>query len=382
MASRKRIKKTALAGADEIGINQLLFCLSQIPDSRAANVTHSLTNILIMMLVAMAGGADHAVAIVEFCDGHATWFKRIFGINEIPSIHTFYRTACLLNPVRLEEAMKTWIQQWRNAIPGKEPEIVSIDGKAMNGYKESYLNIVSAFTSRNGLVLGGVCTEGSKRNEQAAMIKLVKLLSLEGAIVTSDAMGTQTTVVGAICEAGADYVLPVKDNQRDTAEAVKLCFDSPFTAIERYETVDKQGGRFEERVYELIVLNSQKPPFTEKWQNLAAVGKSVSTVTQKGETTVDVHYYIMSVTNMKDFASAARGHWGVESMHWILDVVFREDDCMLRDKNAQKNMGVLRKIILNAFKLDNPKSNIASRRRRSGWNEQELLKTIKLLVNI
>ena len=382
MASRKRIPKTALAGADEIGLNQLLFCLSQIPDSRAQNVTHSLTNILIMMLVSMAGGADHAVAIVEFCDGHADWFKRIFGINEIPSIHTFYRTACLLNPERLEEAMKTWIQQWRAALPGNEPEIISFDGKAMNGYKGSYLNIVSAFSSRNGLVLGGMCTEGSKRNEQSAMIKLVKMLSLAGAIVTSDAMGTQIKVVDAICEAGADYVLPVKDNQHDTAEAVKLCFDAPFTTIERYETVDKQGGRFEERVYELIVLNNQKLPFTEKWQKLAAVGKSTSTVTQKGEITVDVHYYIMSVTNMKDFALAARGHWGVESMHWILDVVFREDDCMLRDKNAQKNMGVLRKIILNAFKLDNPKSNIASRRRRSGWNEQELLKTIKLLTNI
>jgi predicted transposase YbfD/YdcC len=257
-----------------------------------------------------------------------------------------------------------------------------MDGKAMNGFKGSYLNVVSAFSSRNGLVLGGVCTEGSKRNEQAAMIKLVKLLSLKNAIVTADAMGTQTTVVDAICEAGADYVLPVKDNQPDTAEAVRLCFDSPFTAIERYETTDKQGGRFEERVYELVVLGDHKLPFTEKWQDLAAVGKRTSTVTCKGETTVDVHHYIMSVTNMKDFASAARGHWGVESMHWVLDVVFREDDCVLHDKNAQQNMGVLRKIVLNAFKLDNPKSNIASRRRRSGWNEQELLKTIKLLANI
>ena len=252
----------------------------------------------------------------------------------------------------------------------------------MNGYKGSYLNIVSALSSRNGLVLGGVCTEGSKRNEQAAMIKLIKMLSLKGAIVTSDAMGTQTTVVDAICEAGADYVLPVKDNQPDTAEALKLCFKSPFSPVERYETVDKQGGRFEERLYEMIVLNNNKLPFTEKWKNLKAVGKSVLTITQKGVTTVEEHYYIMSVTDIKDFSSAARGHWGVESMHWRLDVVFREDDCMLQDKKAQENLGVLRKIVLNAFKIDNPKGNMSSRRRRSGWNEQELLKTIKLLSRI
>jgi len=379
--TNKKVIKTALAGADEIGIQQLLFCLSQIPDSRAENVTYQLTDILILMLVAMAGGADHAIAIVEFCEGHAHWFKKVFGINKIPSIHTFYRTACLLDAQRLEEAMESWIHTWREALPGEEPEIVSLDGKSMNGFKESYLNMVSAFSSRNGLILGEVCTEGSKRNEQVAMVKLIKVLSLKGAIITSDAMGTQITVVDAICEAGADYVLPVKNNQKDTAEAIKLCFDTPFTDVEYFKTVNKHGGRFEEREYEMILLNQHKIPFTEKWQKLTAIGKSTSTVTEKGVTTIDVHHYIMSVNNIQDFAMAARSHWGVESMHWKLDVIFREDDCMLRDKNAQKNMGVLRKIILNAFKLDDPKSNI-SRRRRSGWNEKELLKTIKLLARI
>lgn len=364
--------------------NGLRFCLMQIQDPRELNVTHTIENLLILMLVSMAGGANSVQSMLCFCEGHAKWFERIFNIKDIPSVHTFYRILASLDPKHLESALRTWVKNWISYEEGEKLEIISLDGKAMRGYKGDPLQVVSAVAKRNGLILGGVCTEGAKRNELSAMIQMVNCLSLKGCIITADAMGTQTKLVDAICEKGGDYALPVSGNQGNTEEATVACFDNPsvFGGARIFEQVEKGHGRLEERYYELIVFGKKKPEEFEKWKKIKGVGKAVSKFTKNGIATTETRYFITSVEKVESFAQAVRGHWQVESMHWVLDVTFGEDNCVIQNKNAQQNLNAMRKIVANVIKINNPKAIISRTRMIAGWNETELCKLMKLFMTI
>ena len=373
---------------DEIADGRrLLLSLSQVPDPRSDNAHHSMGDMLIMLIVAIAGGANSIYAVPDFCEGHAAWFRRIFNIVEIPSLPTFYRFVSRLDHSKVTEALATWVNGWRNRHPIEGLEVVSLDGKALRGYVSGYLNVVSAYSSKYGIVLSGVCTEGSKQNEQAAMLRLISMLSLKDAVVTADAAGTQVQIANAVIAKGGNYVLPVKGNQHNTAESVALCFDNPFVEPMKREVVDKQGGRIESRVFEFLPLGSHSLPFTEKWSKLAAIGKVTSTVTQKnrktGEdnVTVNSRLFITSLTDFDAFIEASRKHWGVEVMHFVLDVTFREDNCLLHEKNAQLVMNALRKVVYNVIKTAIPKVKMSKYRRRAGWIEANLTETMRLFLN-
>ena len=220
----------------------LKVCLKAIDDRRAHNTVHQLAHILTIALFAMVGGYGTFQDFELFGVAKLEWFRQTFGINRIPSHDTFGRVFGMLDPNKFENALRIWTAHIiGRPTPGKT-DIVSLDGKAINGAVDGFLNIVSAWSTAHGMVLGGICTEGSKRNELAAMIKLVGELRLTGSIVTTDAAGTYTEFVDAVLEKGADYVLPVKGNQPNTENAVIAAFENPSAPVFTCSTLDKTGG--------------------------------------------------------------------------------------------------------------------------------------------
>ena len=360
----------------------LMFFLAQVPDPRRHNVRHSLPQLLMQILVATAGGANNPFEIGLFCLAHRAWFARVCQIDQVPSHDTIGRVLAVLNPERLELALRAWTQSKLATSTESGLEVISLDGKALNGLPEgSYLNLVSALSTRSGLVLGSLDTHESKKNELHTVVALLNQLSLKGTVVVADAASTYKPVVAAIRAQKADYVLPVKGNQPSLAESVQLCFERPFTAPTVVQTCDAEGGKVVTRTYEFIALGKRKLPFSEDWQDLRAVGKATTHSLHKknGKETSETRYFVTSLTDATIFAHTVRSHWAVESMHWMLDVVFREDACKVRDKVAQTNLNTVRKLVLNAFRAANLKIPLSHQRKLSGWNQEVLWESMQML---
>lgn len=344
-------------------------CLDAVPDQRHHNRVYPLTDVLLMALFATLAGAEHFTDFEEYCTLRLAWFKDNLGVQHVPSHDTFAAVFRTVDYRSFECALRSWTCHLLQDSVFGPPDIVSLDGKALNGAQD-YANIVSAWSANHGLTLGGVATEGAKQNELQAMVTLVSQLRLKGAVVTADAAGTYAALADAVCAKGGDYVLPVKGNQGNTLETVKLCFDVPFAPWNTVRTLDKTGGRVEERTYEVLPVGKRALPFTEKWQKLAAVARVTSVVTRQDKVSTTQRFYITSLTDTDLFARAVRAHWGVENgLHWQLDVVFREDDCPARDANAQKNLNTLRKLVHNTLKKRGAGKSIRSERKRAGWSE-------------
>lgn len=359
----------------------LYVLLSAVPDRRHHNIQHSLADVLLIALFSTVAGGSHFTDFEDFGELHLSWFRATFGIERVPSHDTFANVFRALDYRSFELALRTWTGHLLKDAVFEGPDVVSLDGKALNGAGQ-YTNIVSAWSSAHGVSLGGVGTEGAKQNELHAMVTLINQLRLKGAIVTADAAGTHTVVVDAVLAKGADYVLPVKANQGNTLETLEHCFKNPWERPQQVITLDKTGGRVEERTFELLALGKHKLPFTEKWSGFKAVARVTSQVSVKGKTTRVQRQYITSLTDVALFARAARAHWGVENaLHWQLDVTFREDDCPVRDANAQKNLNTVRKLVLHTLKrLGTPGMSLARQRKRAGWSESAFEQTAALFL--
>jgi predicted transposase YbfD/YdcC len=222
--------------------------------------------------------------------------------------------------------------------------------------------MVSAWANTNQLVLGQVKTD-EKSNEIKAIPVLLEMLELKGCIVTIDAAGCQKKIAEQITKVEADYVLALKGNQESLNDDVRLYFETE-DVIEKYITHDKGHGRIETRKYYLeteIDWLYQKPD----WAGLNAIGMVKSSVLEKDSQREEARYFITSLTNVETFAKAVRAHWGIEnSLHWCLDVVFREDACRTRKDNSAENASVIRKIALNILKNFPVKMSLARKRRK------------------
>ena len=343
---------------------------------------HSLEDILVIAICAFICGADKWTEVEEFGLAKASWFKGFLALpNGIPSHDTFGRVFSLICPERFRECFLAWVKAISEVIPG---EVIAIDGKTARrayerGAQKSAMHMVSAWACDNGMVLGQLKTE-AKSNEIKAIPALLDLLAVQGCIVTIDAMGCQKEIAQAIRNQGADYVLALKGNQGTLHEDVALFWDThrDGEGIEYHETLDADHGRIEIRRYwtcsELGWLEQR-----QDWQDLNIIGLAESERHIGDQVTIERRYFISSLANDAcQFGGAVRKHWGIEnSLHWTLDIAFREDESRVRKDYAPENMAMLRHIALNLLKQETTlKRGIKTKRLKAGWDETYLLKVL------
>jgi len=340
-------------------------------------IQHNLLEIVIMTICAVVAECEAWYQIEHYCQSKKSWFRKHLGLklaNGIPSHDTFERVFALIDPQELEACFFSWTSAVSQLTKG---EIVSIDGKTIRGSKGAEtkaIHLVSAWANKNRMVLGQVKTD-EKSNEITAIPTLIELLDLRGCIVTIDAMGCQKTIARAIVEKEADYVFGLKGNQSSLHEDVKLYFESEKIS-EQVTTKEKGHGRVETREYFLeteIDWLWQKP----EWTGLRAIGAVKSSVWEKDILREETRYFITSLTDVRTFSEAVRGHWGIEnSLHWVLDVAFREDASRIRKDNSGVNFAVVRRIALNLLKKDGAKMSIKAKRHRCAYEDDYLWKIL------
>lgn len=242
------------------------------------------------------------------------------------------------------------------------------------GQKDARLCISSsAWASRQQLVLGQEATD-SKSNEITAIPVLLERLELKGALVTIDAMGCQTRIAATILDRGADYLLAVKDNQPSLHDDIKRYFDdAPDTELQTVQITDGDHGRIEVRRH-VVSHTVDWLAGDSRFPGIKTIAMVESIVERAGETSHERRYYISSaVLTVMLFANAVRCHWHIENrLHWVLDVLFREDLCRLRSGHGPQNMATVRHIAMNLLHAAKPGRSLKVRRKLAGWDPNYL----------
>ncbi len=357
------------------------------PRKNNRNIRHNLSDMLLLTVLAVICGAEGWVDVERFGKAKENLLSQILLLpNGIPSHDILGDLFARLCPETFQTCFHSWVQSMVTLSKG---EIVAIDGKTLRrSFKEpgkkGAIHMVSAWATGNQLVLGQYKVD-EKSNEITAIPELLKLLNLSGSIVTIDAMGCQKKIAKAIRNADADYVLAVKENQKILYDEIKTCLDAVIDQdfmndkTHYIETVDKNHGRIETRRY-WIIEEVDWISGIENWADLVSIGvvESKRVEISTGTTSIERRYYIASINaDVRLFASAVRKHWGIEnSLHWCLDVTFREDDSRIRQGFAAQNMAVVRHIALNFLKKEKSKMSIRGKRKKAGWDESYLLKVL------
>ena len=247
--------------------------------------------------------------------------------------------------------------------------------------------MVSAWASKAKAVFGQLAVD-EKSNEITAVPALLELLDIKGCIITADAMSCQKEIIAKIADSDADYTIGLKENQATLCHAAQEHFDAVFKEptlfepLETVETTEKGHGRIETRTYYLCADPDFLKIYQPKWKNLNGIGMMISKVEKNGEITEERHYHITSLKNVEEYAESARSHWGVEgSLHWCLDVTFREDHSRMRADHSAENFCVVRHIALNVLKNMDDKMSVARRRRHCAYDDAYLEKVIERLVH-
>lgn len=363
-------------------VRPIVECFEGLPDPRMDRTRrHKLTDILVISLCSQLTGGESFTDMEDFARVRVDWFKTFLELpNGVPSHDTFNRVLSAIDPHAFLECFSQWVE---GICPNLSDQVVAIDGKALRralDEGQSIPYIVSAWATDAGLVLGQVKVN-EKSNEITAVPELLRVLKLQGAIVTLDAMGCQKEIATNIIDHHADYVLALKGNHANVHEEVKAFFEDAVppcatecadtaekVKMDFHQTIEKGHGRVETRRY---WQSTDIDWFQDKplWKGLRSIGMVESIRKIKGKSTIERRYYLSSLPlDAARFAKAVRGHWGVEnSLHWSLDVTFREDDNRARTKNAAQNLASLRRIAINLIKKDTTrKGSIRSKRYIAG----------------
>ena len=366
----------------------LLRAFSKLKDPRMDRTKkHSFADILAIAICAVVCGADGWVQVAHFGRCKEKWFKTFLDLpNGIASHDTFGRVFAMLDPKAFEECFMKWITALATVSPGR---LVAIDGKTIrrsldlaNG--KAAIHMISAWCQANHMVLGQLATD-AKSNEITAMPRLLKLLDLDGAVVTIDAAGCQKKIARQIVKQGGDYILQLKGNQGGLYEETVMLFEQCLRddcygiAYTTAATINGGHGRVEQR---RIWATSEVGWFAErsKWKKLRSLIRIESKRTVNGETSCEYRYYISSLPadEPSRLLEYIRGHWSVEnSLHWCLAISFADDDRRIRKGHGAENFARLSRIALNLLKAQTKhKVGIKTKRLCCGWNHNYLFRVL------
>jgi predicted transposase YbfD/YdcC len=358
------------------------------PRRDTENKLHRLTDILAITTCAVIGGAETWEAIAEYGRTKAAFFRRFLRLdNGIPSADTFGRVFAKLAPGAFAQAFGRWMAAACEAT-GLVP--IAIDGKSARAAKRNTatgcVHVVTAWATENRLVLGATAVpDGS--NEVAAIPDLIRTLDLAGAIVTIDAAGCQVENARLIREQEGHYLLAVKDNQPNLRAAIESVFgracEDDFAELQTdgHGAAEDGHGRHEER-YVTVIYDPQGLP--SGWPDVAAVVQVNRERELQGERTTTTHYYMTSYAGTaEELGRWVRGHWDIENgLHWVLDVVFREDRSRIREENAGANMAMIRRVAVSLLRRAPGKGSGVTKRLKAGWDEDYMLQVLQGITEL
>jgi predicted transposase YbfD/YdcC len=346
----------------------LITHFSNISDKRKPNgIRHKLIDIIVIAICGVICGADDWVMIEYFGNAKREWFETFLELaHGIPSHDTFGKVFALIDPKEFQASFLDWVHEIAEITRG---QLIAIDGKTVRRSHDRIkgkeaIHIVSAWASQNGVVLGQVKVD-DKSNEITAIPELLKMLDIQGCIVSIDAIGTQKEIISTILEQGGDYLLTVKRNQGILYDQIDLAFsvdcknefkDTPYDYAKK---VEKSHGRIETR--ECWVTSD--PEYIDYidpegcWQQLRSLAIVKATRVIEGETSFQIRYFISSVNSgAARMMQLIRHHWEVENkLHWSLDVSFNEDRSRVRIGHAPENLALIRKMALNLLRQNKTK---------------------------
>jgi predicted transposase YbfD/YdcC len=368
----------------------------KLPDPRSrVNRRHLLVDVIVIAICAVVAGADGPVAIEEWAKTHRGWLKRHLRLaHGIPSHDTIGRVLEMIRPESFQECFTAWLQSLSEPEAGgngpEDPPFLNhyaIDGKTLRrshdwrgGLKP--LHLVSVWATERGVTLGQVATE-EKSNEITAIPELLARVDLQGAVVTIDAAGCQRKIAEKIIDGGGDYVLAVKGNQEKLHRYVQEYLDglmlSDFkgVAVSAFDEEETCHGRKEHRYYYQVTAPKDMPG-RKQWTGLRTLGAAIR-VCETGENrTIDTRFYISSQRrNINRFVRLVRGHWRIENtLHWSLDMTFREDETRTRQRHLADNLAWLRRLALTLLKQHPYKQSLVMKRRIAGWDANFLLQVL------
>jgi len=359
-------------------------CFGLVEDTRQkSKIDYPLIEILFLSIVAVAGGAFSWSMIEAFGKAHLATLREYYPYaNGSPSDDTIRRVFEIIDPSNLNAVLTRYFTKDLD-LNGQN---VSIDGKCLRGSSHNgsrALHFLNVYASGSGITLFGKIVD-AKTNEITAIPEAIDLLDLKGSTVTIDAMGCQKAIAEQIINKGADYIFGLKGNQTSLCNEVAKAFESNATIffdMDIASSQDKGHGRSEIRTCR-VIKDFSKIPNASKWPGMRSVIEIKRSTKTKDKTTESINYYISSANkNAQEMMQNIRSHWKIESMHWILDVVFKEDGSSMHKGNIPANMALVRRFVLNI--LSNMKEKRETRpllMSMIGWSPEYLHKFIQKLT--
>jgi len=358
---------------------------SDLPDPRQLiKVVYPLDEVLLLSLLAVLAGAETFTDIARFGENKLDLLRRFRPFhNKTPTHDRLGEIFAALDAERFQQCFVAWVA----ASTGISAEVIAIDGKtSRRSFKkkgeDTPIHIVSAFAARQRLVLGQVKV-AEKSNEIIAIPKLLDMLVIEGAIITIDAMGCQRDIARKVIDKKADYLLALKGNQGTLRNDVELFVteqkanDFKDTTISQHQSVDGDHGRIETR-RTTVIHDVQWLCDRHKWPGLNGVimVESLREIGSKIET--ETRFYITSSNDRADYlANVIRQHWAIEnSLHWVMDMVFRDDECRISTGHAPANFATVKHVAHNLMRRSLAKDSMRLKRKVAAWNDEFLLSLI------
>lgn len=363
----------------------LLDHFGDVDDPReACKVRYPLGEVLFLVTCASIAGCDDYDEIADWGRHHLAFLKSYAEFHFGTPREEWLRT--VLNRID-PEAFEACFTSWALSLRADAPDLIALDGKTLRrsgdaASAQAPLHLVSAWASTQRLVLAQEAVD-AKANECTAMLAILERLSIKGALVSIDAIATNPAMARAIIDRGGDYLLALKRNQPSLHGEVAAYFDDPLARTVGVTAVEKDHGRLETRTtwvsHDVDWLGSdRRHPGEPRFPDLKALVKTVTRVERRdGKLSEEVRYFIASAPLTPERAAqAVRAHWGIESLHWVLDVIFKEDQSRLRRGHGARNMALVRRLAFNMVRVGRGKRSIKTARKAAGWNPDFLASLI------